>query len=90
LFWSAAIYRRPRSLVRLQLVPSYERSGNVPALLDRYRALSDLSPREPEYAYQPGRAYRKLSKWSYRRIMRQDPRSARVYQTLDQCYVFHS
>ena len=74
-------------LVRLQLARAYERGGNVPAMVDQYRALSEHSPSEPEYAYQLGRAYRKLSEWSYRRIMRRNPRSARIYQTVGQHYV---
>ena len=74
-------------LVRQQLAKAYELNGDVPSLVEQYRILCELSPNDPEYAYQLGCAYKKLSEWSYRQIQRQNPRSARIYQTLGQHYL---
>jgi tetratricopeptide (TPR) repeat protein len=74
-------------LVREQLAKAYELNADVPSLVEQYRILCEHSPKSPEYAYQLGSAYKKLSEWSYRQIQRQNPRSARIYQTLGQHYL---
>ena len=48
--------------------------------MDQYRALRDLAPKDPEYAYQLGRAYLRVSEWSLGELKRIDPRSARLHQ----------
>jgi protein O-GlcNAc transferase len=55
-------------------------------MIEQYRALHDLSPQEPEYVYQLGRAYTKLAAWCYQQIARLDPQSARAYETLAENY----
>ncbi len=72
---------------RLQLAKAYERSGNWFGVVDQYRALRALEPRNGEYAYQLGKAYNRLSDWSYQQIIRVNPGSARLSQTLGQNYL---
>jgi len=48
--------------------------------------LVELSPQEPEYRYQLGRAWTKLSGWSYQQIRQLNPDSARLQQALGQEY----
>ncbi len=74
-------------LARLQLARAYERGGNIPGMVQQYRALCEVSPSDPEYAYQLGRAYRRLSEWSLKQLIRINPRSARLYQALGQHYL---
>ena len=66
----------------LQLADAYERLGNIQGVVDRYRAIVELSPGEPEYAYRLGKAYLRLSQRSFERIQAVDPRSARLQQAL--------
>jgi Tfp pilus assembly protein PilF len=72
---------------RLQLAKVYERSGNWFGVIDQYRTLRVMEPRNGEYAYQLGKAYNRLSDWSYQKIIRVNPASARLYQTLGQNYL---
>lgn len=76
-----AVKLQPREpLARLQLARAYERGENFAGLVEQYRALREIAPQEPEYAYQLGNAYLKLAASCYREIARTNPRSARVYQ----------
>lgn len=78
---------QPReALARLELAKAYERADNLPDMVDQMRSLRELSPQEPEYAYQLGSAYLKLAAWCYKQIKTLNPRSARVYQTLAENY----
>ncbi len=82
-----AVALQPREpLARLELAKVYERAGNLPGVVDQFRALRDLSPQQGEYAYQSGNAYLKLAAWCYQQIVRLDPHSARAYQTLAENY----
>lgn len=72
---------------RLQLAKAYERISNWFGVVDQYRALRKLEPQNGEYAYQLGKAYNRLSDWSYQQIIRVNPGSARLYQTLGQNYL---
>jgi Tfp pilus assembly protein PilF len=72
---------------RLQLAKVYERSGNWFGVIDQYRALRAMEPGNGEYAYQLGKAYSRLSDWSYQQIIRVNPAAARLYQTLGQNYL---
>lgn len=72
---------------RLQLADAFERTGNVRRLVAEYRAIVDLAPDEPEYGYRLGKAYLRLSQWSFERIKSIDPRSARLSQALGAEYV---
>jgi tetratricopeptide (TPR) repeat protein len=73
-------------LAREQLARAYTRGGNPAAAIDQYRALRDLAPDDPEYAYQLGRAYLRLSEWAVQRLREIDPGSARIYQALGHNY----
>ena len=72
---------------RLRLIRAYEAQNNWLSVVDQYQILRRLQPNEAEYAYQLGRAYTKLSGWSYQRISRINPRSARLAQSLGQNYL---
>lgn len=72
---------------RLQLAKAYERSGDRFGVVDQYRALRAIEPRNGEYAYQLGKAYNQLSDWSYQQIIRVNPGTARLYQSLGQNYL---
>jgi tetratricopeptide (TPR) repeat protein len=83
-----AVALMPRELApRLQLADACERTGNVTRLVDTYREIVALAPDEPEYAYRLGKAYLRLSQWSYERIKAIDPRSARLSQALGREYL---
>lgn len=78
-----AVSLEPKDLLaRQQLARAYERSGNFGGLVEQYRTLRRLKPAEPEFAYQLGNAYLKLSGWCHREIVSQNPDSTRVFQTL--------
>ena len=73
-------------LVREQLARAYTRGGNPAAAIEQYRALREMAPEDPEYAYQLGRAYLRLSEWAMQRLREIDPGSARIYQALGHNY----
>jgi Flp pilus assembly protein TadD len=82
-----AVKLAPREpLARQQLAKGYEQAENLAGAVDQYRALRDLAPREPEWAYQLGRAYLRLSEWSLSELKRLDPRSARLHQARGHTY----
>ncbi|PYQ41388.1 MAG: hypothetical protein DMF77_15850, partial [Acidobacteria bacterium] len=84
----AAVKLRPKEerLAREQLARAYERAGRPSAAIEQYRAIRDLSPGDPEAAYQLGRAYLRLSEWAMQRLRDTDPGSARIYQALAHNY----
>jgi tetratricopeptide (TPR) repeat protein len=55
--------------------------------VEEYRAIVALAPNEPEYAYRLGKAYLRLSQWSYEKIRAVDPRAARLSQALGREYL---
>lgn len=67
---------------RLQLADAFERTGDMRRLVAEYRAIVELAPNEPEYAYRLGKAYLRLSQWSFERIKAIDPKSARLSEAL--------
>jgi tetratricopeptide (TPR) repeat protein len=71
----------------LQLADACERAGNVLCLARESRVLAGLAPTDPEYTYRLGRAYLRLSEWSYKRILAIDPRSARLSEALGREYL---
>jgi len=73
-------------LAREQLARAYTRGGNPAAAVEQYRALRELASDDPEYAYQLGRAYLRLSEWAMQRLREIDPGSARIYQALGHNY----
>ena len=73
-------------LAREQLARAYARGANPGAAIEQYRALRELAPEDPEYAYQLGRAYLRLSEWAMQRLRAIDPGSARIYQALGHNY----
>jgi tetratricopeptide (TPR) repeat protein len=78
----------PRELAaHLQLAEAYERLDNVEGLVDEYRAIVELAPGEPEYAYRLGKAYLRLSQRAHERIQGIDPKSARLQQALGREYL---
>jgi tetratricopeptide (TPR) repeat protein len=83
-----AIALMPRELApRLQLADACERTGDVPRLVDTYRAIAAMAPDEPEYTYRLGKAYLRLSQWSFTRLRAIDPQSARLSQALGREYL---
>lgn len=71
----------------LQLADACERVSNVPCLARESRVLAGLAPSDPEYTYRLGKAYLRLSEWSYKRILAIDPRSARLSEALGREYL---
>src|SRR5215472_10247319 len=69
----------------LQLAKAYETTENWISAVGELAKLNELAP-EPEYAYQLGRAWAKLSGWSYQQIKEINPDSARLQQALGQEY----
>jgi tetratricopeptide (TPR) repeat protein len=83
----AAVKMLPRErLAHEQLARAYERAGRPSDAIDQYRALRALAPDDPEYAYELGRAYLRLSEWAMQRLRDVDPGSARIYQVLGHNY----
>jgi tetratricopeptide (TPR) repeat protein len=72
---------------RLQLASACERAGDIRRLVSVSREIVDLAPNEPEYRYRLGKAYLRLSQWSFERLRAVDPRSARLSQALGGEYV---
>ncbi len=82
-----AVHLQPReALARVELAKAYERGNNLGGTIDQYRALREMAPENPEYAYRLGRAYAKLAEWSFQEIKRLTPDSARLYQILAEAY----
>jgi tetratricopeptide (TPR) repeat protein len=78
-----AVKLMPRELApRLQLADACERTGNVRRLVAEYREIVALAPDDPEYGYRLGKAYLRLSQWSFERIKALEPQSARLSQAL--------
>ena len=71
----------------LQLAKAYEAADNWIAAVQEFQKLVELAPQEPEYSFQLGTAWAKLSGWSYGQITRINPDSARLHQALGQEYV---
>lgn len=71
-----------QALGRLELAKAYELAGNPTGMTDQYRKLTEVQRDNPEYAYQLGRAYLRLSKWAFQRVKELNPRSPRLYQSL--------
>ena len=65
-----------------QLATAFERTGDIGGIVDEYRRLVALAPKNEEYAYRLGKAYLKLAQWSYERLRAVDPDSARLSQAL--------
>ncbi len=70
----------------LQLAKAYEASENWIAAVEELQKLMNLDPQEAEYSYLLGRAWTRLSAWSYQRLARLNPDSARLHQALGQEY----
>ena len=71
----------------LQLADACERAGNVPCLARQSRVLAGLAPSDPEFIYRLGKAYLRLSEWSYKQIRAIDPQSARLSEALGREYL---
>ena len=82
---SALMPREPA--VHLQRADACERINDVLCLADEYRALVELSPANPEYAYRLGKAYLRLSQWAHERIRAIEPGAARLSQALGREYL---
>jgi tetratricopeptide (TPR) repeat protein len=82
---SKSMPREP--VVHLQRAAACERLNDVLCLADEYRALVELSPQDPEYAYRLGKAYLRLSQWAHARIQAIDPAAARLSQALGREYL---
>ena len=82
-----AVKLLPREPVaRVQLAQACQRAGNWTGAVEQYRALREFAPREPEHAYQLGKAYLGLSEWCWRELRKLDPGSARLQQALGHNY----
>jgi tetratricopeptide (TPR) repeat protein len=82
-----AVELAPREpLARLQLARVLERSSDWATAVEQYRALREMKPDEPEYAYLLGNAYLRLSEWSLRELGRLDGGEARLQQAMGHNY----
>jgi tetratricopeptide (TPR) repeat protein len=72
---------------RLQRADACERINDVRCLVEEYRALVELAPENPEYAYRLGKAYLRLSQWAHARLQAIEPRPARLSQALGREYL---
>jgi tetratricopeptide (TPR) repeat protein len=72
---------------RQQLAQACEVAGNLPCLARESRALAALAPADPEATYRLGKAYLRLSQWSFEQIRAIDPRSARLSEALGREYM---
>jgi tetratricopeptide (TPR) repeat protein len=72
---------------RQQLAHACEVAGNVPCLARETRVLATLAPPDPEATYRLGKAYLRLSQWSFERIRSIDPRSPRLSEALGREYM---
>lgn len=76
-----AVKLAPRDpLARLRLAGAHERRRNWTGAIEHYRALRELAPREPEYAYLLGKSYLRLSEWSLLELRQLDTGAARLQQ----------
>lgn len=83
-----AVTLMPRDVApRLQLADACERTGDIRRVVSTYRDIAALAPDEPEYTYRLGKAYLRLSQWSFERLKATDPRSARLSQALGGEYI---
>jgi len=73
-------------LVRVELARTLEQEADWLGAVEQYRALRDMSPREPEYAYDLGNAYLRLSEWCLRQLGTLDGGAARWYQAMGHNY----
>jgi tetratricopeptide (TPR) repeat protein len=83
----AVILLPGESAAHLQLADACERLGNAPCLARESRILAGFAPTDPEYIYRLGKAYLRLSEWSYKRILAIDPQSARLNEALGREYL---
>jgi len=72
---------------RLPLAVALGRTGDLEGQAGQLRALREVDPKEPEYAYLLARAYTRLSADYYARIPKLNPRSARFYQVVGETYL---
>jgi tetratricopeptide (TPR) repeat protein len=57
------------------------------AVVDQYLKLREAQPQEPEYAYQLGKAFMKVSEWAFQRMKELNSRSPLLYQALASSYL---
>jgi tetratricopeptide (TPR) repeat protein len=69
-------------LARLQLAKVLERAGDWPGAVEQYRALTEMKPDEPEYAYALGSAYLRLAEWSLSELGKLEAGEARLQQAM--------
>jgi tetratricopeptide (TPR) repeat protein len=82
-----AVKLAPREpLARLQLAKVLERLGDWTGAVEQYRALKEMKPDDPEYAYALGSAYLRLSQWSLKQLATVDGGEARLHQALGHSY----
>jgi len=82
-----AVQLAPREpLARVQLAKVCERAGDRVGAVEQYRALREMKPEEPEYAYQLGNAYLRLSEWCLKELRTLDTGQARLQQALGHNY----
>jgi tetratricopeptide (TPR) repeat protein len=83
----AAVRLAPgESLAHLQLARACEQSGDWAGAVDQLQALRRLAPGDPEYVYDLGQAYLRLSETSLRRLQALHPDSARAHQARAHSY----
>jgi tetratricopeptide (TPR) repeat protein len=71
----------------LTLADACEQAGNIRCLVRQSRLLAGLDPSAPESLYRLGKAYLRLSEWSYKRILAIKPNSARLSEALGREYL---
>lgn len=66
--------------VHLELAKVYDLVGDPFGVVSQNQILCTLAPHDPEYTYQMGQAYLKLSQWCVEEIRRRAPQSPRMYE----------
>ena len=82
----AAKLQPEEPLARRELARAYEGAGDLRGVVEQYRILRQLAPKDPEWAYQLGRAYLKLAASCYQQLARVGPNSARAHQVAGENY----
>ena len=75
-------------MIRLRLARAYEQTGDLFGTVEQYQRLREINPKDPEYAFQLGRAFMELAAWCSQEIGRINPASARLQQSIADNYVY--
>lgn len=75
------------AIPRVKLAQIYDQSDNFSGMIEQYQKLREISPNDPEFVYQLGKAYMRLAGWCSEEIEKINPGSARLHQSMANSYV---